>query len=214
MAATIDCGVNMATFMSGGIDGYRATTYGKLHPNTVDYIQRSGERFSQSLNTFGRELREKSDRLYKRYDESKIVRLVRAASRKIDNWYRPEGVSVLSEIAQMQHANAQMRRMIMANPVVRAAYLRQECTGYGEGYTDHEPGRIGNDHYDYRRATDSMWMEDNGRDVSTSWSEEIDEDDYNLTFEERADILQTWNNVEARFQKGMDDPTDPFNSSL
>lgn len=204
----------MATFMSGGIDGYRAVTYGKLHPNTVSFIERSGERFSKSLSTYGRELEENSKRLYKRYDESKIVRLVRATQRKISNWHRPEGISTLSTIAQFQHASAQMRRMVMANPIVRSAYGNQACVGYGDKYIDHERGRIGNDHYDYRRATDSMWVSVGDRDVSTSWSEEIDEDDYNLSFEERADILQTWENLEAIFQKGMDDPTDPMNSSL
>lgn len=204
----------MATFMTGGIDGYRAVTYGKLHPNTVSYLERSGELFSKSLNSAGREIQEASKQLYRRYDESKIVRLVRATQRKLSNWYRPEGISTLSEIAQFQHAGSQMQRMIMANPVVRAAYHRQECVGYGDKYIDHEPGRVGNDHYDYRRATDSMWMSHGDRDVSTTWSEEIDEDDYGLTFEERADILHTWENLESLFKKGMDDPTDPFNSSL
>lgn len=206
----------MATFVAGGIDTYRASVYGRAHPGTVAYLERSRDRFRNAVSDVGATLLEASDKLYRRYDESKIVRLARAAQRKIDNWYRPNGISVLSEIGHFQHANPDMRRWVMAKKDLRQMYHRQECQGYGDKYIDLEPGRVGRDHYDYRRATDKMWVdEDHEWTVATTWSEDLREGDSDLAFQEKADIALTWEILGLGYlSKGKDDPTDPFNSSL
>lgn len=205
----------MATFVTGGIAGYRAKNYGRADKSAIDYINRSRENFSRGLTDYGRQLNERSERLYQRYDDSKVVRLIRAASRKVDNWHRPMGISLLSQIGHFQHANEIMRRIVMANPNVRSAYHRQECVGYGDAYFDREPGRIGIDHYDYRRFTSGMMMDrPDGTTASITWYEEPMDNEHDVLFEEKSDALLTWSILDQMFVKGADDPTDPFNSSL
>lgn len=206
----------MATFVAGGVDTYHAAAYGRAHPGTIAYLERSRDRMKSKLNDHGLGLMEASEKLYRRYDDSAVVRLARAATRKVSNLWRPDGISVLSDIGQFQHANYDMVRWNMANPVARRMWMDQECQGYGDKYYDNDPKRVGVQHYDYRRATNHMWLEiDDDREEATSWDEELIEGDVELHFEEKADIAETWRMLNTYLaKKGGDDPTDPYNSSL
>lgn len=203
--------------MSTVADVFDSFVYGgRMNSNNIDYIERSSSRLSSRLTESARRFYDRvEDAVYKRYDHSEAVRLARAAARRVANMWRPNGVYYIEDIGGIQNANADMQRAIMADPVVRRRYHRQEIDGFSETYVDLEPGKIGEDQYDYRRITNGIFLDDdNGNLDATTYYEDHREGDTEYDELEQIDIIRQWERVRALIAKGKEDPTSRWNSSL
>lgn len=203
--------------MSTVADVFDSFVYGgRMNSNNIDYIERSAARLSSRLTDSARRFYDRvEDAVYRRYDHSEAVRLARAAARRVANMWRPNGVYYIEDIGGIQNANADMQRAIMADPFVRRRYHRQEIDGYSETYKDLEPGKIGPDHYDYRRVTNALFMdEDDGELNATTYYEDLRDGDIDYDPLEQIDIIRQWERVRSLINKGKEDPTSRWNSSL
>lgn len=206
----------MANFFTGGRDTFNAATFGMVSQNTAAFFQSRREEFFPSLAPMARAFHESVNDIYRGYDESLAMRTVRAAVRALKGMWRPDGISVCSEIGHFQHASYEMQRWCMAEPQLRQMHLTQQCHGYGDTYVDNDPGaRPGWTHYDYRRATNTLYMEEGEeRMVASSYFEDLLPGDRDLSIEEQSEIQESWGHLRHHLMRRIEDPTDPMNGSL
>lgn len=204
----------MATVVYGGDAEFSALAYGERHPNLVQFLTNQVESFSQNLNEQGKYLYERASTAFQAINNSDAVRLARAVRRKAQNIWDDGNIKPLTDIGQLQNAQLKMQRWIMAEPKVRRSYHDQRCDGYSDSYIDTNPNHIGESHYDYRRVMDGMLTTNaEGRDVINNYIDVVSVGD-NLSIEEQADILVTWQSIREHMNRKKDDPTSPFNASL
>ena len=112
-----------------------------------------------------------------------------------------------------------MQRWIMANPYIREQYHANRLDGYSDSYVDDAPGMICDNHYEYRRVMDGVFVFNEDPEDKEDWSfstyyEDIhnsDTDELDLT--EQLQILRTWEALEHFVRNTDDDPTDPTGNS-
>lgn len=125
-------------------------------------------------------------------------------------------VQLYTSIAEMQTAAPNMQRWIMACPDVRQLYHSNQLDGYSDTYVDYEPGKVGEDHYDYRRVMDGVVVFDEETDgwYSDSYLDEITDPDMDtLDFTEQLNIIRTWENMRVLLRDHPEDPTSPYGGS-
>ena len=118
-------------------------------------------------------------------------------------------VQNLQTFEQLTSANLTMQRWIMANPEVRQIYNDGNCDGYSETYVDMFPKTIGASHYDYRRVTNGVAVEEGDKFVIKRYDEDLLEGDRELSHEDKMAILSTWNSIEFFTKQCRLDFTNP-----
>lgn len=208
----------MATFVydTGGL--FDSSAFCQLHPNSIAYLNNQVAGMSNSMAMLTDHARgfftNLSQQIYKTFDESEMIRNARAAARMIGNAWQHDGIMPISDIGQLQHATPTMIRWVMANPVVRNTWLQGMCEGYGEAYLNTTGNTNGFDNYDYRRATNSVYMPIENAMMASTYIEAIKDGDRELHVMEQADISIAWNTAERFMKLGVDDPTSRTNSRL
>ncbi len=202
----------------GGIDGFDAVMYGEQSQQNLGFFANQMQMLSQPLVQANAYFVEKAQNLYDKFNGSEAMRIARAAMRAVQGVFMKDQIQYLPALHSCQIAPPTMQRWIMANPVVREMYHDQRIDGYSDTYVDTEPGRVGVDHYDYRRVTDGVLRFDNP-DPEIAWEmtrhcEILNEGDRNLELYEKADILDTWDIVEAFMSNGDRDPTSVWNNKF
>jgi hypothetical protein len=196
-------------------NAFDAIVYGEQHPANLEFFRQQTRGLSETLTDAGRNFFSNVQQLHEQFNGSEAIRLAKAAVRASKSLFKPNIVSGIFDMGEMQQAQPIMQRFIMANPVVRQMYHDQRCDGYGDTYVDMQPNKIGEDHYDYRRVMHGMVQESQEYDwTATFHMDELHDGDKHLTMDEQVDILQTWEIVEMFLAKGDEDPTSPFNNSL
>lgn len=188
------------------------------NPANQNFIYQQLNRFSDSLTDVGRQFVEASRAIYERVNDSNAIRAAKAAIRMAKGLFHPNAIVYLDNIDNIRSAQPVMQRYIMAEPTIRDLYHRQKCDGYYDSYVDNNPGTIGDNHYDYRRVMDGVIQETTDKDgnynwVSKNYYEEILEGDRDLSFEEKVDIISTWDLVKMFVDAG-NDPTNVFGGKL
>lgn len=196
---------------------------GNLFPETPieakSWIQ---NQFNQGVNLLtqaGMVFRQKAEELYNRLNDPALEARARAFYRKAKGLCHPNAIIAFDTIPQIQAAKPLMQRYIMAEPEIRDLYHRQLCDGYSDSYVDYEPGKIGEDHYDWRRVMNGIIrdIDDDSKD-SKPWKavmycEDLHEGDMELQIDQQASILAVHDLVrQAIF--GKTDPTDIFNGDI
>mgnify|MGYP000934973364 CR=1 FL=1 len=206
----------MANFITGGRDMFNAAMFGVAHQDTAQFFESRRNTFSETLMPIARQFHSEMNQLYRGYDESTAMRLAKAAVRKVQGIFRPSGIAVCNEIGHFQQANPDMQRWIMAEPAMRKLYHAQQCHGYDGTYVDLDPGtKPGWTHYDYRQATNSIFVPDSTDNYSaTTWHEELLPGDRDLTMEEKVTIQESWGHLSHFLRRKLEDPTDPLNGHL
>lgn len=205
----------MANLVAGGADAYLAATYGLPHPATLDFIQRQVHNATDTLTAAGRQFMQGAHELYEKYSSSHAMRIMRAAARAATHFWESNTIRYLADIGAMQHAPQVMHRWIMAEPEVRKLYHENRCDGYSHSYVDAAPNDIGDSHYDYRRVMQGVVVEtEDGGWKARTWHEELEDDDYEFSMEEKADILDSWWAIRQIIRAGGEDPTSAFNADL
>lgn len=202
----------------GGVADFNALMYGPKHPGTMQFLQNQVQQisdFSTTLTDAGRGFVANARRLYDELHSDEALRLARAAVRRIGNVFQRDEIKSIWELAQLQNAPLTMQRWIMAEPTVRELYHQQRCDGYSDTYVDMYPGEVKDAHYDYRRVMNGVVTEDSdGASKFTIFLDELVEGDRELTFDEKIDILNTWDIVSSLIKEGSDDPTSPWGGKL
>lgn len=188
-----------------------------VRPNqeVFNYVQNAAMEAVKYLATPAKEMYEKAKDIYQLVNYSTAVRKARAAIRQVENKTRVNEVTELSTIGQLQHASPIMQRFIMADPIARAMYHDDSCSGYVDSYVDMHRDKIGIDHYDYRRVMNGIWHEDqDSGNIQMHTFYEDTEGDVELDTLAQMDILRTWDFVRARLKAGKEDPTSSYNEML
>lgn len=188
-----------------------------VRPNqeVFNYVQNAAMEAVKYLATPAKEMYEKAKDIYQLVNYSTAVRKARAAIRQVENKTRVNEVTELSTIGQLQHASPIMQRFIMADPIARAMYQEDSCSGYADSYVDMHRDKIGVDHYDYRRVMNGIWHEDqDSGNIQMHTFYEDTEGDVELDTLAQMDIIRTWDFVRARLKAGKEDPTSPYNEML
>lgn len=210
----------MAQVFEGGDDYFNALTSGTPHQGTIAFITGQFNQSSANLTEGGRRFYEQARNAVEQAVRSSGMRLAQAATRKIRSLWDADCVRVLKDVGDFQYAPLRMQRYIMAEPTIRALYQKQQCDGYSDTYIDLHPGVIGADHYDYRRVMDGVVVySEPDESGETSWSsttylDDLIEDDNDLAFEEQNDILESWENSRELSKKTKDDLTSVYNAEL
>lgn len=204
----------MAQVIMGGAETFNALAYGKQHPNLQKFLHQQQESFSQNLNEAGMRYAERARSVYEKLNNSDAMRIARAIGRKAKSIWQCDEILPLTNIGQLQQAAPKMQRWIMAEPSIRKLYHSGQCDGYTGSYVDMSPKDIGENHYDYRRVMDGMFVENEDGDLeSISYLDEVDDGD-DLMIEEQTDILLSWSAVQRAVIEYGDDCTSKWNSSL
>jgi hypothetical protein len=206
----------MAQILEGGSLTFDSLAYGRPHPGTQQFLTAQLDRATNYLTSAGQQFMAGVHDLYDRLSGSTAARMLRAAGRGIRSMWQLDEIRAVQTIGDFQHAPPMMQRWIMADPMLRAMYIDQRIDGYSETYVDVDPGKVGEAHYDYRRATDGLIFDNPDDDgwTATTYFEELLPDDVELTLEEQVDIQNTWAWMREVIKQGKEDPTSRFNADL
>lgn len=204
----------MASFYTGGIDMFNARVYSEAHPNTVNFIENQLQNVSHAVSTAGQQFMAQAKDRYEAFNGSEAMRLARAAARQLSSHWNRNVIQPVVTVPQLQQAPMVMQRYLMAEPTTRQMYHKQQCDGYSETYIDMQPGVVGEDHYDYRRAMNGIVQETEDGWFFDEYLEELHEGDRELMFEEQFDIQRSWRGLLDAMLDKKDDPTSPWNAEL
>lgn len=202
--------------MTGGRELFEHLSFGEASQRSVAYVQRELDRVGNVLTDLGRSGWETARETFDRFSGENAMRRAREVSRRIGWMYQSDCIRPLTSLKEFQSAQPIMQRWIMANPEVRAYHLRQECDGYHKTYVDIDPGKIGENHYDYRRVMNGIVQtEDETKPLYSIYiGDELLEGDRELDIGEKVDIIASWNYLRAIIAEGADDPTSIFGDKL
>lgn len=185
---------------------------------TQQWLRDRMESGRQMLNQAGQIFMQKTDELYQQMFNPEVERVARSMLRTAKGFFHPNHIVPLNTIQELQSAKPVMQRYIMAQPDLRRMYHRQLCNGYSDSYTDHHPGDIGEEHYDYRRVMHGIGQEYTTPEGEYRWKvqhfyEDLHEGDRPLHMDEQDVILDTWDLIKTALSNRRD-PTDIFNGEL
>lgn len=205
----------MAMVLTGGHDAFSALVYGQPDPSFSNFIQQFNHVAPQYVLPAAQQFFESMRGTFKTFDENMVVRRSKATIRKMANLWQLDGIVPLQNMGQFQQATPTMQRWVMACPEVRHEFHAQRCDGYNGSYVDYEPHRVAEQHYDYRRATNGLYLDNtNQGSTATTWIEELYPGDNELSFNDQMDIEETWHFARQHILARADDPTSKENNSL
>lgn len=204
----------MAIILDGGGTTFDYLLYGERDRGLTSYLHQLRESAVAHLGAaaqgMANELRQTVDRFY----DSDAMRRTRAAVRAVVNAYGIDELYPLANIGQLQHAPPKAIPIVMAEPTLRKLYQQQRVEGYGDEYVDYEPNECGEGHTDYERVVDGVFQfgDDDTAEATTYLHLE---DDQLLDHDVQMDIqMITWEQIRIALQKGKEDPTSRFNTTL
>lgn len=196
-------------------NSFDALAFGIPHPGTLRYIQ---DQFDQLRNGAAQLYGLSTDFINNAWNAFQDFGSQEAIEKAKAVVYNYDGstlhnVVYLGTLPQLQLADVHMQRWLMANPEARMLFIKQAIDGYTDSYVDMQPGVLGQEHYDYRRVTDGVYMEvpDSDEMVAVSYFEDLhDEDQDRLDFTEQMQILNTWDIMNRILRETDFDPTNPY----
>lgn len=199
----------------GGQTAFNALAFGSKPPEMRSFFEERLQSIGSGLSSFGERFKTRATELFNSLHSDNAVQIAKAALNQVRGFFTPDTIVNLTTIEDLQIAQYQMRRMVMANPKVRSLYHRQRCDGYSDSYVDADPGKIGWDHYDYRRimngiveVTDESWR-------FTSVAQDLRPGDSELDFHDQFSVVaHTWPALESIMEMAGKDPTSEWNNDL
>lgn len=208
-------------FIPGGYDSISAVMGGgRPAESTMTYFDNQYQNMMQAAQTIGNsalsQIYQIAQQTYQHVIDTRPWEIAEALSRQVSHMFDPNAIKPLTTLAELQTAKPVMQRWIMACPDIREMYHNQQIDGYSDTYQDAQPGMVGINHYDWRRATNSMATlnEETNDWTSTTFTEELIEHDRELAFHEKCDIKITWGQCMNFMQSQAYDPTSVWNNKL
>lgn len=172
------------------------------YERTTDYLEKASTKVAKGFV-------DRAKRIFESINSDEALRKTRDAIRTAGNVRRAGSIYGIQDISDFRSAGFQMQRFLMADPVIRKKYHRQQIDGYNETYIDNHKNDIGSDHYDYRRVMNGVWREEkdaNGEDVMVRevFYEQLVEGDRDLDHPEQHHILDAWDIQRMHIAAGID----------
>lgn len=183
------------------------------NPQNYEYINRNLQSFSTHLNEAGMQFMMAHTTAWSAIDENDIARRARQALRVVQNIHQPDIIMPLLRVEQIQSANLVMQRYVMAQPDLRNLYHRNRADGYRDTYQDMEPGLVGRDHNDWRRAATGDVLDTPEGIVIRHYSTDDWVEEPVLASDQRLAIRRTWEAVKDAIDRGID-PSNPFGGEI
>ena len=177
--------------------------YPEQHQSTLDYLKDQAVGISDTLTNIGRKFILGTQSVYSGMLNSDAMRSARAALRSAKGIFSADKIVPLESYEEIMAAQITMQRYVMAEPTIRKIYHSQLCDGYSDTYVDVEPGCVGENQLDYRRVMSGIIEVDEDGWKATTYSDSED-DERELLFDEKTDILSTWELVRAAILEGLD----------
>ena len=201
--------------VQGGQAAFNALAFGSKPPELRSFFEERLQSINAGIGGYSEKFKARANEMFNSFHGDRVVQIAKAALNQVRGFFKPDEIVNLTTIEDLQVAQATMRRMVMANPVVRELYHKQRCDGYSDSYVDADPGKIGWDHYDYCRVmtgivevTDESWK-------FTSVAHDQRPGDSELDFHDQFSIVaQTWPSLEAIMAQAAKDPTSEWNNDL
>lgn len=192
----------------GAAEAWSAMCYGETNNSTVDFLKNQFQGFGSALTDYGQKFIQSAQNAFEHFNGSEALRFARKVVGLVNKSNDTDRIVDLRTLKELQSASVAMQRWMMANPTVRKLYHQQQCDGYSSTYHDLEPGRIGEEHYDYRRVMQGIGVEDaEGLTSWTTFGDELREGDRELIMEEQVAVLGGWSAMNVLLAIGADDPT-------
>lgn len=188
------------------------------NPINSQYLHNQFQQMSDTLTGIGKKFIEASKQIYETVNNSDTIRMAKAAIRMAKGMFHPNTIISLETLDDLRAAQPVMQRWLMAEPTIRNIYHEQKCDGYSHNYVDVHPNDIGDNHYDYRRVMDGIIVEQTDEQGESTWSaktyaDDLFEEDRDLTIDEKANILQSWE-IMRMFIKAGEDPTNIYGGEI
>ena len=205
----------MAVLISGDNGIFDALVYGQGNQSGQEYMMLLNQQFMNALTpdlmVYYTNI---ANTAYAGINQAEAMNRLRLVGGQYFNMFQPEAILYLQTLEHFQNANIVMQRWLMANPTIRQMYHRGEIDGYSQTYVDHEPNRVGNEHYDYICATNNTWVMDQHGDYSmTHWNTYFADGD-ELSFEEQHVIQKSWDNMLGLLANRTKDPTSVWGNDI
>lgn len=148
-------------------------------------------------------------------DTSSAIQALRNITSKQENVWNTNNIYQCGSIEELQIANPVQQRYIMAQPRLRDMFLNNSVEGYGDSYVNYGGDNVGDKHYDYRRVTNGIMMEQPDESFTVKvFFEEIPEGDVELTLHQQVDCIRNWNMVDRALDAHEMDPTSQIGNML
>ena len=190
--------------------------FGQPTTEAVDYFTNAKNQIFQKASVFQADFIETGKQMFESVYSARALELTKAAINKAGSLFAPNLIKRLTTLEELQTAKPIMQRYIMANVMVREMFNEHRCYGYGDSYFDFEPGKIGEDHYDFRRVFNGVVRLDKENDqwYKTIYREKLRKGDVDLDPSDQIDIINTHRSVENFMLLAAKDPTSDWNADL
>jgi hypothetical protein len=177
------------------------------------YLQQQFSNITNIASDISTRFIETAKNLYEKANNSDLIRSAKAAVMAAKNILSPNSVYHLRDVEQVMSCQGVNQRFIMANPEIRRLYHDQLCDGFSDTYVDLEPGKIGQDHYDYRRVTTGIVFETEDGWKVNNYYEDLKEGDKELTVIEKTNCLLNWDTIADALSQKID-PTNVYGGKI
>lgn len=208
-------------FVPGGYDAIDSIMGGgRPQDSTLAYFDNQYQSMIGAAQSVGnaalQQIYQIAQQTYNYVMDTRPWEMAEALMRQTTHMFDPNAIRTLTDLASLQTAKPVMQRWIMAMPEVREMYHNNQIDGYSATYEDAQPGMVGVNHYDWRRATNAMvdLNEETGDWKSTTFVEQLVDQDRELSFHEKVDIKITWSAIMHQLQTQQYDPTSVWNNKL
>lgn len=190
----------------GGLSGY--AMFGRMASRkTVGYIRDRQESFKSRITSSRiANLVDSFESSSRRLNIAELKDEIRISQRRKSNLFDDGHIRYYHEVADIQHVNFTMRRLIMADEDIQRKARSNEIEGWASLYVDPDEGKTNWRHRDYRRLNKGLYKKaDKGMYRSSHYYEDQGADDLTLT--EKLDALRTIDRIKALIRAGGEDPT-------
>lgn len=198
--------VNDIRSMDHSFTGYDDTGFREY---VRDRYEKTAEYLEKASTTAGRAFLNKSREIFESINSSEALRRARASVRSLISNRNPNAFFAVKDIDQLRSVGHRMQRCLMADPVVRGMFHAQKLDGYSDSYRDREPGKVKNEHYDYRWVMDGVYRkeaDDKGEEIFVieHFAEKLLDGDRDLDFIEKSDTQDNWDLQRMLLLAGFD----------
>lgn len=181
-----------------------AILFPEQNPMNYHYINQQLQNLSQNLNDAGRQFMLHHTQIYAQIDHSEIARKARQAYRGVQNMYQSDVIQPLETMEQLQMAQLTMQRWLMTSITARQLRMENRIDGYSDTYLDIEPGRIGEQHTDWRRVNSGNVVETDTGFVAVQYFDEEWGGEPGLAQDQQRAIQKSIRAMERHLAEGKD----------
>lgn len=182
-------------------------TFGSASQQALNFMQSSLARFQEAVIPQAQYLAASAYAKYDDLTKGETYRRIESIKNAIVSIVQTDTIRYLSTAGEIQFAPDSQVRFIMACPEVRQLYQDGRIDGYGDRYTDFNPGTIAATHYDYRVTTANIIMPTVVDEVQKYFVSDYTEsriEETPIGFSSKVSNIRTWNAIVRALEEDID----------